>query len=111
VQLAGIREQSAKPAARGEATASCLPALCTLPPARSLSLFRRSGRIARIVRHEKPSPQATIELLDEAGAYGVLMRAADWVRAGDGGELAVPPALHGPCEGRARSRQAGRAGV
>ncbi|MDX2177665.1 MAG: hypothetical protein SF028_14475, partial [Candidatus Sumerlaeia bacterium] len=59
--------------------------------ARSLSLFRRSGRIARIVRHEKPSPQATIELLDEAGAYGVLMRAADWVRAGDGGELAVPP--------------------
>jgi hypothetical protein len=59
--------------------------------ARSLSLFRRSGRIARIVRHEKPSPQATIELLDEAGAYGVLMRSADWVRAGDGGELAVPP--------------------
>lgn len=56
-----------------------------------LTLFRRGGRMVRLSRVERPSPQVFIEQLDEAASYGVLMKTADWVRAGQEGEFAVPP--------------------
>jgi hypothetical protein len=56
-----------------------------------LALFRRGARMVRLFRVERPSPQVFIEQLDEAASYGVLMRSADWVRAGQEGEFPVPP--------------------
>jgi hypothetical protein len=57
--------------------------------ARKPTLFKRSGRVVRIVNVDN---RLEIETLDETAMYGVLLRIADWVRETDDGTYDSAPA-------------------